>query len=47
MVYASVAKPVLLPLQDVLNIVELGRMNTPGKGDGNWGWRLMPGQTTK
>ncbi|ALJ00504.1 malto-oligosyltrehalose synthase [Rufibacter tibetensis] len=45
--YASVAKTAILPLQDVLGIDELGRMNTPGKGEGNWGWRLMPGQINK
>jgi 4-alpha-glucanotransferase len=42
--YASVAKTAILPLQDVLGIDEQGRMNTPGQGSGNWGWRLVPGQ---
>ncbi|PSR53518.1 4-alpha-glucanotransferase [Adhaeribacter arboris] len=44
--YASVAKTAILPLQDVLGIDEQGRMNTPGQGEGNWGWRLLPGQIT-
>ncbi|MGV3504905.1 MAG: malto-oligosyltrehalose synthase [Adhaeribacter sp.] len=42
--YASVAKVAILPLQDVLGLDEQGRMNTPGQGEGNWGWRLVPGQ---
>ncbi|GEO04808.1 hypothetical protein AAE02nite_24720 [Adhaeribacter aerolatus] len=42
--YASVAKVAILPLQDVLGIDEQGRMNTPGSSEGNWGWRLIPGQ---
>jgi len=42
--YASVAKIAILPLQDVLGIDEQGRMNTPGAAEGNWGWRLVPGQ---
>ncbi|MBA9079553.1 malto-oligosyltrehalose synthase [Rufibacter quisquiliarum] len=45
--YASVAKTAILPMQDVLGIDEQGRMNTPGQGQGNWGWRLVPGQITK
>jgi 4-alpha-glucanotransferase len=44
--YTSVAKTAILPLQDVLGIDEKGRMNTPGEGHGNWGWRLLPGQVT-
>jgi len=42
--YASVAKIAILPLQDVLGIDEQGRMNMPGESQGNWGWRLIPGQ---
>ncbi|QHL86501.1 malto-oligosyltrehalose synthase [Nibribacter ruber] len=45
--YASVAKTAILPMQDVLGIDEQGRMNTPGQAQGNWGWRLMPGQINK
>jgi malto-oligosyltrehalose synthase/4-alpha-glucanotransferase len=44
LVYASVAKMVILPLQDVLGIDEQGRMNLPGAAEGNWGWRLIPNQ---
>lgn len=31
----------LIPLQDILGLNdEQGRMNTPGKADGNWSWRF-------
>lgn len=42
--YASVARIVILPLQDVLGLDEGARMNTPASAGGNWGWRLVPGQ---
>ena len=38
--YASVAKTVLVPLQDVLGLGDEARMNWPGAGSGNWEWRL-------
>ncbi len=40
--YASVAKTVILPLQDVLGLDERARMNTPASIEGNWLWRLKP-----
>jgi malto-oligosyltrehalose synthase/4-alpha-glucanotransferase len=45
--YASVAKTAILPVQDLLGIDEMGRMNTPGAAEGNWLWRLLPGQITQ
>jgi malto-oligosyltrehalose synthase/4-alpha-glucanotransferase len=42
--YGSVARIVILPLQDVLGLDEGARMNIPASADGNWGWRLVPGQ---
>lgn len=42
--YGSVARIVILPLQDVLGLDESARMNTPASADGNWGWRFTPGQ---
>jgi 4-alpha-glucanotransferase len=42
--YASVAKTAILPLQDILGLDEQARMNMPGEGSGNWGWRLLPDQ---
>lgn len=36
----SVAKLSLAPLQDVMGLAAEGRMNVPGKPDGNWAWRF-------
>ena len=36
----SVANTAIFPLQDVLALDSRHRMNTPGTGDGNWGWRF-------
>ena len=44
MAYGSVARIVILPMQDVLNLDGHARMNTPASGENNWGWRLLPGQ---
>jgi 4-alpha-glucanotransferase len=43
---SSVAQMVIIPMQDVLGLGEKARMNFPGKPEGNWGWRLRPGQMT-
>jgi len=37
---ASVAESAVLPLQDVMRLGDEARMNTPGRGEGNWGWRF-------
>jgi 4-alpha-glucanotransferase len=37
---ASVADTSVVPLQDVLALGEDGRMNRPGRADGNWSWRF-------
>ncbi len=37
--YASVARSVIVPLQDVFGLGSEARMNVPGKAKGNWGWR--------
>jgi 4-alpha-glucanotransferase len=42
--YSSVARIVILPLQDVLGLDEHSRMNTPSSSENNWSWRLMPRQ---
>jgi 4-alpha-glucanotransferase len=44
--YSSVANIAILPLQDVLGLDEIARMNTPASGENNWKWRLLPGQIT-
>lgn len=45
--YASVARTVILPLQDVLGLDENARMNTPATISGNWKWRLKKNMLTK
>jgi len=47
MAYASVAKTVILPMQDILELDESARMNTPASVKGNWLWRMTPGQLLK
>jgi 4-alpha-glucanotransferase len=42
----SVARIAIIPLQDVLGIGSEGRMNTPGRASGNWGWRYTEGRLT-
>lgn len=37
--YRSVARDAVVPMQDILGLGADGRMNTPGREDGNWGWR--------
>lgn len=39
-VYASVARVAILPMQDILGLDETGRVNTPGTIINNWQWRL-------
>ena len=38
--WSSVADYALAPFQDVLGLGNEGRMNLPGRADGNWGWRF-------
>ncbi len=40
----SIAETVILPMQDVLGLGAEARMNCPGSAEGNWEWRLLPGQ---
>jgi 4-alpha-glucanotransferase len=42
----SVADTSIVPLQDVLGLGSEGRMNTPGRAGGNWGWRVTSEQLT-
>lgn len=46
--YSSVAKLVILPMQDVLNLDGNSRMNKPASVKENWAWRLkkQPGKGT-
>ncbi|WP_158798443.1 malto-oligosyltrehalose synthase [Pedobacter sp. L105] len=45
--YASVARIVILPIQDVLGLGGQARMNEPGSSKGNWTWRMkeQPGKS--
>ena len=43
---ASRADTFVAPVQDVLSLGTEARFNTPGRADGNWGWRLAEGQLT-
>ena len=38
----SVARTVVVPMQDVLRLGNEARMNTPGVAAGNWAWRVGP-----
>jgi 4-alpha-glucanotransferase len=46
--FALASKPcvAIMPAQDVLGLGSAARMNFPGKAEGNWSWRLEPGQLT-
>ncbi|MEM7482698.1 MAG: 4-alpha-glucanotransferase [Acidobacteriota bacterium] len=39
-IYASPARLAIAPFQDLLELGSEARINTPGKGSGNWSWRL-------
>jgi 4-alpha-glucanotransferase len=43
---SSRAALAMLPAQDVLGLGSEARMNRPGTAEGNWRWRLEPGQLT-
>jgi len=43
---SSVAKMVIIPMQDILGLGEKARMNFPGTLGGNWGWRFRAEQVT-
>jgi 4-alpha-glucanotransferase len=40
---ASVARLAVVPLQDLLGLGIVARMNVPGKATGNWSWQLREG----
>ena len=47
MAYASVCDTCIIPMQDVLNLDNEARINTPSTLGGNWGWRMKKGAATK
>lgn len=44
---ASVARLCIIPCQDLLELDDSARFNRPGEANGNWQWRLQPGQLTQ
>jgi len=42
----TVADLVIVPTQDVLGLGQEARMNRPSTCNGNWRWRVLPGQLT-
>ncbi|MCB1035762.1 MAG: 4-alpha-glucanotransferase, partial [Acidobacteria bacterium] len=44
--HTSVADLAVIPAQDLLALGREARMNTPGTPEGNWRWRLRPGDLT-
>ncbi len=43
-IWSSVAKITIAPLQDFLSLGNEARMNYPGRASGNWSWRVLPQQ---
>ena len=43
----SVAKLFIAQMQDYLELGKYNRMNTPGVANGNWEWRMLPGEDSK
>lgn len=44
--YASPARTVIAPLQDILGLDGRARMNVPATARGNWAWRVAPDRLT-
>ena len=44
--FSSVGDVAIAPMQDVLGLDSRSRMNVPGRGEGNWGWRMTPDRPT-
>jgi 4-alpha-glucanotransferase len=40
--YGSASRLAVVPMQDVLGLGAEARMNTPGRAEDNWAWRLAP-----
>jgi 4-alpha-glucanotransferase len=41
--YTAVSRIAVFPLQDILSLGSQARLNSPGKPEGNWQWRLTDG----
>ena len=44
---AAQGRLAIVPAQDVLGLGSDARTNTPGRAEGNWRWRLRPGELTE
>ena len=44
---SSVARMVIIPMQDILEQGSKSRMNVPGKQQGNWKYRIRTGDLKK
>jgi 4-alpha-glucanotransferase len=44
--FGSVANSAIVPLQDLLELGSMARMNMPGRAEGNWQWRYHDGALT-
>ncbi len=44
MVHGSASHTAIIPMQDILGLDDRARMNTPGKAEGNWRWRVQTAQ---
>ncbi|EDX84354.1 4-alpha-glucanotransferase [Synechococcus sp. PCC 7335] len=44
---SSIANQAVIPMQDILGLGSQARMNTPGVGEGNWGWRYSEAMLTQ
>jgi len=42
--YAAVSRIAVIPMQDLLSLGSEARLNSPGKPEGNWQWRLTAAQ---
>jgi len=45
--YTSVAEIAIVPMQDILGLSSDARMNTPGKEQDNWSWRMTSSALTR
>jgi len=46
-VMSSVSNTAIAPMQDILGLGSVARMNLPGTSSGNWKWRMKPGAATE
>jgi 4-alpha-glucanotransferase len=46
MAYETVARNLVIPMQDILGLDSSHRINTPSTVDQNWKWRMLPNENT-